>query len=1080
MLIYGQGSDGNVVAGDWIGTTASGDTSLPNGTSPYFSPSFGAIGGGVVIEAGASGNRIGSDGLSGDSGEANDISGNDNDGIDIWGSGTSLNVVAGNLIGTDPTGTLALGNERAGACLEGGATANTIGGTSSGSGNVLSGNIVGVLIYSTGTSGNVIAGNEIGTDVTGSVAIGNTYEGVDVASGATGNIIGGSTQGAGNVISGNTDDGVVLLFASSTLLEGNRIGTDSSGTKVLGNGEVGVELESGANTTIGGTAAGAGNLISGNFQAAIFILGFTSGPEGNVVQGNFIGTDATGTKPLSNSEGIFIEYSDGNTIGGTAAGAGNIIAASLATAYTSPYGLSGIGLYESSGNLVQGNFIGTNPSGSSSLGNGSNGIVLTYSTGNTIGGTATGAGNILAFNNGDGISVGESAADSSTGNSILENSIYSDGTLGIDLGDDGVTLDDSSGHTGPNLFQDFPVLTSALTTDGATTITGSLSGSPDTTYRIEFFSNPVADPSGYGQGETYLTFVNATTNSSGTASFSVQTLSAVAVGQFISATATDPLGNTSEFSKDLVNSALTISSIAAISPNPRNSPVSTVSITLNELASSAGFGDQALTLTDDGGPNLITSAVTVTPTSATTYQISGLAGLTTAQGLYTLTVNAGDIQDQNGIPGSGTLSILWLMDTTPPTSHVNALPSRGTSLSFPVSVTGVDPTAGNGGPASGVASYAIYISINGGPWSLWTTVPASNPTATFPGQSNTTYSFYSIATDLAGNVEIKAPLIEASTYLPDLTPPVTSVNATTGTNPSTVNSTTGTFTLDLTGNDPGGAALTYFEVFVSIDGGTYQEVGPYAIPAGEADSQGNYHSSIAYQGLTDDHPHTYAFYSIGLDAASNLQVAPKSPNVTLANQVFSTPSQLQVSSFTVEHGSPSRSFIRYLDLGFNESDAQSGSELTTIVNSIGTASPDITIYKYDLNGDASSKTAVPLSSPTMLSVIDHAIEIDFGSGGIGNSPTTTTPDGYYEVDIKLPDGQTAVHHFYRLLGDVAGDGVVDQNDLNEIAASIGETSQLGWAPLSASVTGDATVSSLDLLLATRSKNRKLASGLSLG
>ena len=79
----------------------------------------------------------------------------------------------------------------------------------------------------------------------------------------------------------------------------------------------------------------------------------------------------------------------------------------------------------------------------------------------------------------------------------------------------------------------------------------------------------------------------------------------------------------------------------------------------------------------------------------------------------------------------------------------------------------------------------------------------------------------------------------------------------------------------------------------------------------------------------------------------------------------------------------------------------------------------------------------------MLDVIDHAIEIDFGSGGIGGNPNTTAADGYYEVDIKLPNGQTAVHHFYRLLGDVDGDGIVDQNDLNEIAASIGETSQIG-------------------------------------
>ena len=116
----------------------------------------------------------------------------------------------------------------------------------------------------------------------------------------------------------------------------------------------------------------------------------------------------------------------------------------------------------------------------------------------------------------------------------------------------------------------------------------------------------------------------------------------------------------------------------------------------------------------------------------------------------------------------------------------------------------------------------------------------------------------------------------------------------------------------------------------------------------------------------------------------------------------------------------------------------------------------------------------------MLDVLDHAIEIDFGASGIGGNPSTTAADGYYEVDILLPDGQTAVHHFYRLLGDVDGDGIVDQNDLNEIAASIGETSPTGWTPLSAGVTGAGTVTAFDVTLAARSKGRKLGTGLSLG
>jgi len=166
--------------------------------------------------------------------------------------------------------------------------------------------------------------------------------------------------------------------------------------------------------------------------------------------------------------------------------------------------------------------------------------------------------------------------------------------------------------------------------------------------------------------------------------------------------------------------------------------------------------------------------------------------------------------------------------------------------------------------------------------------------------------------------------------------------------------------------------------------------------------------------------------------------------------------------------------------GFTTNAAAGSFTIQNGANSIGTASPEIQIYKYDLNGDASSQTPVPLSSPTIFDVIDHAIEIDFGAGGIGGKPNTTAADGYYKVDIHLPSGQTAVHSFYRLLGDVNGDGIVDNNDLNSIAAAIAESAPTGLTPLSADVIGSGTITSFDLTLATRSKGHKLGSGLSLG
>ena len=189
-------------------------------------------------------------------------------------------------------------------------------------------------------------------------------------------------------------------------------------------------------------------------------------------------------------------------------------------------------------------------------------------------------------------------------------------------------------------------------------------------------------------------------------------------------------------------------------------------------AGAQGFGDQALTLTDDGGPNLINSAVTVNRIMEDTYVISGLDALTSAEGSYTLTVNATEITDPSGNPGVGSGTVSWLMDTTPPTSTVNPLPAQTTATSFTVSVTGSDPNGSDGGPPSGIASFAIYDSVNGGPYQFLATVTPAAPSTTFTGQPGHTYGFYSIATDNAGNVEAAPASAEAQTTIESTaTPP---------------------------------------------------------------------------------------------------------------------------------------------------------------------------------------------------------------------------------------------------------------------------------------------------------------------
>ncbi len=331
VWITGQGTTGNAVAGNFIGTDVTGSVALDNGTQPVVDSLGNYFGGGVAISAGASGNRIGTDGNSlDDVGERNVVAGSDNDAIDIYGTGTEDNVVAGNFIGTDVTGTYWLGVAGDGVFLAEGASSNWIGVNPSGGqafhdeGNLISGNGEGVQIFDS-ASFNVVAGNKIGTDVSGTVALGNWYIGVEIYTGCIGNTIGGTTSGACNVISANYSYGVHITGAGTTgnLVQGNHIGTDITGTAALGNELSGVQIDGGTvNNTIGGTGSGAGNIISGNNNDGVHITG--AGTTGNLVQGNTIGTDITRTLALDNKQaGDQVDNgATNNTVGGLTASDG--------------------------------------------------------------------------------------------------------------------------------------------------------------------------------------------------------------------------------------------------------------------------------------------------------------------------------------------------------------------------------------------------------------------------------------------------------------------------------------------------------------------------------------------------------------------------------------------------------------------------------------------------------------------------------------------------------------------------------------------------------------------------------------
>ncbi len=241
-------------------------------------------------------------------------------GIAITGSGATGNHIEGNFIGVNRDGATDKGN-RSGVYISG--ESNTIGGTSAGARNVVSGNDGdGVAVYA---DDNTVEGNYIGTTADGTEALGNVGHGLYV--GGDNNTVGGTTAGARNVVSGNDGDGVrVSLSTSETRIEGNFIGTTADGTGDLGNASSGTYIAGGDNNTVGGTVAGAGNVISGNDADGVLMFG--SGTTDNRVEGNLIGTTANGTGTLGNTEsGVDINgNASDNTIGGTQPGAANRIA----------------------------------------------------------------------------------------------------------------------------------------------------------------------------------------------------------------------------------------------------------------------------------------------------------------------------------------------------------------------------------------------------------------------------------------------------------------------------------------------------------------------------------------------------------------------------------------------------------------------------------------------------------------------------------------------------------------------------------------------------------------------------------
>jgi hypothetical protein len=625
-------ASGLLVQGNYIGTQVNGTSTLPAGTLA-----------GIEVQSGMNNTFGGTTPAA-----RNVVAGTYNtqrgtplgDGFVLANGGIGGTLIQGNYIGTQVNGTSALANNNGiSLYLTDGDNDIVIGGMTAGARNIISGNQSDGLYISNNSAlpNNVsVLNNYIGTDVSGAAAIPNAGNGLNVSS------IGGGTfgaSGAGNVISGNTLYGVNNYGANT--LQSNLIGTNASGTSALPNQAGGVKA--GYGTIVGGALGTTGNVISGNTGHGLTIANYSTEI---TIKGNLIGTNLAGNAAVPNTiNGIYIhvdanQYTGYLVIGGTTAAERNVVSGN---------GVDGIrfdgrGLYN---NTVQGNFIGTDINGTTAIGNNFNGLAITggYQN-NIIGGTASGARNIISGNTKNGIGIGVTdvndwrilanligtqanatsplgngqngiliitgAHDNQIGNGATNganiianntldgishtggtghrftfNSIHDNGGLAIDLGTDGVTPNDNlDPDTGANNLQNFPVLTSAVVNGSNTIVTGTLNSGSGDIFTIEFYASASCDASGNGEGTTPLGSTTVTTDANGNASINT-TLTGVTAGQVVTATATDDQGNTSEFS------ACRIATAAA---TPGSLQFSAAAYSVNE-----GAGTATINVTRTGG-----------------------------------------------------------------------------------------------------------------------------------------------------------------------------------------------------------------------------------------------------------------------------------------------------------------------------------------------------------------------------------------------------------------------------------------------------------------------------------------------
>ncbi len=589
-------------------------------------------------------------------------------------------------------------------------------------------NFTGSGIVLNSSSGNVLAANYVGYSAASKHAAANGT-GISII-GSSNNTIGGTSAGSGNVISGNSGDGILIESGSGTAngneLVGNLIGTDPSGTVAVGNSQSGVDLSGASGTEVGLAAAGLGNVISGNKGAGISLI---SGTTATVILNNEIGVAIDGKSGLGNQgDGIYFNNSPFNQVGGTQPLEGNLIGKNLGD------GIDVTGA--SSSLLVEGNFIGTDVTAALNLGNQADGISLASSS-NTIGGTISGAGNTIDYNGGGGAG-GSGSGVRLVGNpnqdAILSNLMYKNAVLGINLGD-GPTPNHLAGTAGPNNYQNYPTISLAQTDGTTTTVQGSLNSIPNTSFLLQFFASSSASLSGFGQGQLLLGSDTVMTNAAGLANFTYPISAATPAGDFISATATDPTGNTSEFAKDIqtqgqINLFLTGSSnppsvlagdqvtyVLTVS-NTGTAPADNVvvsnqlpaGVTLVSVSVSQGFVQPSM------GPSQVANLGTIAVGGSATMTIVGQTGVNTPLGPIADTASVTSLEP-DPTPANELVSINTTVESATDLAVQLSVPPgpilAGSDLTYTITATNNGPEpATNVTVSLPIAAGAAFVSTN--------------------------------------------------------------------------------------------------------------------------------------------------------------------------------------------------------------------------------------------------------------------------------------------------------------------------------------------------------------------------------